>query len=347
MNRVQIIADSKNEFGQRLITAILTFPRYLLAEVNTHRMLSRNSASSRAIRFEKMVQSVQENPFIPFKWQKDHAGMQGVEYVTDKRVITLMEEIWLEGRDLAVLSAKKLHAHGITKQLCNRKLEPYMYHTALVSGTELENFFALRAEDGAEIHFQDLAYKFLEACNKSTPKQLKAGQWHIPFGDNFDEDEIYQLIKSNNPSGTYETPEHWHKFDELKVKIATVRAARISYAAPGIVQKHDYEADLKLHDRLASSGHWSSFEHCAQAMSADQFYSHVNGVIGTNRDSSNDIFNYEYYPYVETESEYIGFVGPNPNNGNRYGWCGNFQGFIQYRKMFDSENRRDSRLIQK
>ena len=79
----EIIADSKNQFGDRITTFILTFPRIVLAEFNTHRMLSRNSASSRAIPFEKMVQMVQDDPFIPIKWMKDHKGMQGTEYFSD------------------------------------------------------------------------------------------------------------------------------------------------------------------------------------------------------------------------------------------------------------------------
>lgn len=322
MNQVKIIADSKSPYGQRLITAILTFPRYLLAEVNTHRMLSRNSASSRAIRFEKMVQSVMENPFIPMKWQKDHPGMQGTEYFDlESQAHTVfpdlydeisegltvkeaLEGVWLEARNSAVDFAKELHNHGVTKQLANRQLEPYMMHTALVSGTELENFFALRAEDGAEIHFQDLAYKFLDAVNQSEPKQLKAGEWHIPFGDDIDEAELAVLIADN---GLF----HGASEEILKIKIATVRAARISYATPGSEMKHDYEADLKLHDRLASSGHFSCFEHCARVMNADEYNSRMHKANGES------------------------------------GWCGNFRGFIQYRRMFDNENRNDNRLIKK
>ena len=80
MIQAKIIADSKNKFGNRITTMIVTIPRIILAEFNTHRMFSRNSASSRAIPFEKMVKSVKENPFIPIAWQKDHKGMQGTEY---------------------------------------------------------------------------------------------------------------------------------------------------------------------------------------------------------------------------------------------------------------------------
>jgi hypothetical protein len=67
----EIIADSIDYRGNRITTMLLTFPRFILAELNTHRMFSRNSASSRAIPFEKMVKMVEEDPFISIAWQKD------------------------------------------------------------------------------------------------------------------------------------------------------------------------------------------------------------------------------------------------------------------------------------
>lgn len=140
----QIIADSKNEFGNRITTMVVTFPRFILAELNTHRMMSRNSPSSRAIPFEKMLESVQNNPFIPIAWQKDHKGMQGTEYFTNKEEIREIKSQYLFGRDYAVQQAKTLNSKGLTKQLCNRLLEPFMWHTVIVTATEWENFFALR-----------------------------------------------------------------------------------------------------------------------------------------------------------------------------------------------------------
>ena len=66
MIKAEIIADSLSPQGHRLTTFICVFPRIVLAEFNTHRMLSRNSASSRAIPFNKMLEMVKTNPFIPF-----------------------------------------------------------------------------------------------------------------------------------------------------------------------------------------------------------------------------------------------------------------------------------------
>ncbi len=326
MINAKIIADSKNAFGNRLTTFVLTFPRIILAEVNTHRMLSRNSASSRAIPFEKMVKMVEENPFIPIKWMKDHKGMQGVEYFTDDDIkYGEFIEQWLSARDNAIESAKSLSEGitysdgidsgdapskegniGVTKQIVNRLLEPFMWHTAIVTATEWENFFALRAHDAAEIHLQDLAYKMLEEYNKSTPKELKAGEWHIPFGDKFEEDRLGKLMIELDKQEQVSKNSYHHilKWEELvKVKIASARCARISYS--NFEGKDDYEADIKLHDNLIKMGHWSALEHCARAMNHRE------------------------------------------NNGESFGsWSGNFRGFVQYRKLFEQENKSDNRVAQ-
>jgi thymidylate synthase ThyX len=112
MIHAKIIADSQNEFGNRLTTFIITFPRFILAELNTHRMFSRNSASSRAIPFKKMVESVQKNPFIPIAWQKDHSGMQGTEYIEGVDRLALQER-WLDARNAAV--KYESHISGIAR----------------------------------------------------------------------------------------------------------------------------------------------------------------------------------------------------------------------------------------
>ena len=156
----KIIADSIDSRGNRLISYILTYPRFIHSELMAHRMFSRNSASSRAIPFEKMIKMVEEDPFIPIAWQKPHKGMQGTEYYDH----TLTEEVggidytnlprrWLRARDTAVSMAKIMADERgnmpVTKQLCNRLLEPFMWHTVLVtSGKEgLDNFYKLRCPE--------------------------------------------------------------------------------------------------------------------------------------------------------------------------------------------------------
>lgn len=146
MISAKMITDSLSPQGKRLSTLEVVMPRYILAEFNTHRMLSKNSASSRAIPFSKMVKEVQERPFIPYAWQKDHKGMQGNEYFQSENGDNThkLTEAWLIAKDNAVQQAQGLNNCGVTKQLANRLLEPFMYHKVLVSGTEFSNFMALR-----------------------------------------------------------------------------------------------------------------------------------------------------------------------------------------------------------
>ena len=160
----QIVADSINQMGDRITTYLLTYPRFIHAELMTHRLFSRNSASSRAIPFEKMVKMVEEDPFIPIAWQKDHSGMQGTEYFTNEKFrIDIGDEFeyrediqlatkefkirWFEVRDNAINVARGMNNLGLTKQLCNRLLEPFMWHTVLLTATEFSNFFKLRCPE--------------------------------------------------------------------------------------------------------------------------------------------------------------------------------------------------------
>lgn len=279
MYKVEILADSISPFGQRITTMKVTFPRIILAEFNTHRMFSRNSASSRAIPFEKMVKMVEENPFIPIAFQEDHKGMQGSTYLSGADA-TYARACWMTAKIKAVNAAKVLNKAGVTKQLCNRLLEPFMWHTVIVTSTDWNNFFNLRCPvydikgvdifspttigktfeemldkdlSSAEIHIQKLAHMMFDEYNASTPNFLYDGQWHIPFGDN---------IKGN-----------FNK-DE-KLKIASARCARISYETLGDSPKIDHNADLRLADSLLSSRHASPFEHVARVRKGR--YGNLNG----------------------------------------------------------------------
>ena len=266
----EIIADSITEKGNRITTFVLVFPRIVLAEFNTHRAVSKNSASSRAIPFKKMLQKVMKTPFIPIKWMKDHSGMQGNEYFSGWKLF-LLKQLWLTARNLSVLLALILSKLGLTKQIVNRLLEPFMYHTVICTGTDFENFFALRAHDAAEIHIADLAYKMLEVYNENTPKLLNEGEWHIPFGDQFDEERLRNVAEGLI---SMEAPNE-KELQRMKVCVATARCARVSYL--NFEGQDDYLTDVKLHDRLFSMGHFSPFEHCAIASSTDSYSGNFKG----------------------------------------------------------------------
>ena len=147
--KAEIVADSISPQGNRITTFLLTYPRIIHAELMTHRLFSRNSASSRAIPFEKMLKMVEEDPFIPIAWQKEHKGMQGTEYITDPLEIQFATSNWLTARKDAIRWAEALNGNNsypsVTKQLCNRLLEPFMWTTMLITGSKegWDNFFNL------------------------------------------------------------------------------------------------------------------------------------------------------------------------------------------------------------
>lgn len=143
MISAKIIADSKDNRENRLTTFVVTYPRIVHAELMTHRMFSRNAASSRAVPVKKMIESVRNNMFTPLAIQKAHKGMQGSDYFEEKE-LEQAKQLWIESAELALQQAEKMEKFGITKQLINRILEPYQYYQVLVTATEWENFFNLR-----------------------------------------------------------------------------------------------------------------------------------------------------------------------------------------------------------
>ena len=184
-----------------------------------------------------------------------------------------------------------------------------------------------------EIHISLLAEAMWDAMNESTPKELKAGEWHIPFSDKMDILKLEELYKAHS-----DTPKSAHNIksgdfkvitgklgkDELDIalykavgstalyvnlmlKIATARCARVSYL--NFEGKDDYEADIKLYDILKSSGHYSPFEHCARAMTEDEMLQWIRFV--PQRKNGKNL------KYLHERQE---------------GWSGNFRGFVQLRK---------------
>lgn len=247
MIQAEVVADSISLSGHRIVTFVLTFPRIILAEFNTHRAFSRNSASSRAIPFSKMVNSVMENPFIPIAWQKHHKGMQGFDYHEEDECPFLVYK-WLTARDKAVEHAQELYSLDVTKQICNRILEPFMWHKVICTTTMdgLTNFFRLRDSEDAEIHIQRLAKCMKEALVASSPKILDQ-DWHKPL----------------STDGTLES--------------SVANCARVSYTVVGEDKQSTPEEDQLLYIKLLESNHWSPFEHCAFPANNDYYYFNLKG----------------------------------------------------------------------
>jgi thymidylate synthase ThyX len=294
MINAKILLDSINPVGNRITSWILTYPRFFHSEVLTHRAFSRNAASSRAIPVKRMIDDIRQNCAMPIFWGKNQAGMQAKEELDDiiKRREIVVSPVgngldpykltvtdkhaakheWLAARDSAVKHAEKMLELGVHKQIANRILEPFMHMTVIITGTEFENFYALRAHPDAQPEFQDLGYKMLDIYQLSEPKKLKAGEWHIPFGDKIEDARLNRLIDKINREQQFTPTSH----DEMyKIKIATARCARVSYL--NFEGKDDYNKDVELHDILAKSGHWSPFEHSAMALSTSEYSGNFKG----------------------------------------------------------------------
>lgn len=246
----KVLADSKHtEYGPDLTTVEATFARSALAELNTHRVFSRNSASSRAIPVSKMLEQVQNSPFIPRRFSLAQKGMHASEFVDfekDPSAWQDMAEWWLGARDRAIESARDGLNYGLHKQDVNRILEPFMMHTAIISSTTWTNFFHLRLatdDKGNPLAYPpifDLALAIMEAISESERVEPRRG-WHLPlFGF----------------EGDFELP----FVDQLKVSAA--RTARVSYLTHD--GQRNVQADIELFDRLKNNGHYSPFEHVAR-----------------------------------------------------------------------------------
>lgn len=239
MISAKVICDSISPMGVRLITLEVVMPRIILAEFNTHRVFSRNSASSRAIPVEKMIERVQNDPFIPLYWGKNQRGMQANEELP-AQTQEQARLMWLAARHEAIQFATMLSEFGVHKQITNRLLEPFLWHTVIVTATEWSNFFAQRCHPDAQPEMRLTAEAMRDAMDASTPKPIDYGQWHLPY-----------------MSGA----EACMEIGRAKM-VSVARCARVSYL------QHDgtrsVEKDIDLFEKLTQGGHWSPFEHVAR-----------------------------------------------------------------------------------
>lgn len=232
---------SKNMYGDVLTTLVVRFPRFVLAEFNTHRAFSRNSASSRAIPVEKQLTMLRESPFAPFEWRAEKSGMQGGDELTGEDLLAA-QRLWTSIYDHTMnqveeylgKSSRRMH-----KSLINRLLEPFMFHTVVVSSTEWENFFIQRCTPDAQPEIRVAAEMMRDVVSSSRPELVGPAEWHTPF---VQPDERKLPILN-------------------RMKLSVARSARVSYL------NHDgtrvLEKDYELFDKLTNSGHWSPFEHVA------------------------------------------------------------------------------------
>lgn len=178
----KVIKDSISPQGIRITTLELEYPRIVHQELMTHRVFSRNSASSRAIPVSKVIELVESNPAMPVHWGKNQAGMQAKEEL-DELNKEAVRQLWLEAAKQAVSIAKVMADIGTHKQVVNRILEPFQHMKVVVTSTEWANWDWLRDHPDADPTIHALAKEIKKARSASIPFPLKYGEWHLPYVD--------------------------------------------------------------------------------------------------------------------------------------------------------------------
>lgn len=256
MIEAKIILDSISPKGVRITTFEIRYCRFILAEFNTHRVFSRNSASSRAIPVKKMIKDVIDDPVIPVFWGKNQAGMQAKEELSGFGLIC-SRFLWSFARYPACGIAYLMTKVGLHKQIANRIIEPWMWTKTIVTATEWDNFFELRMHEDAQPEIYVLATRMYDALLRSKPTLIEYGEWHLPYVSD-EEMEEYDI--------------------NTLIKVSSARCARVSYLTHD-GKKPDIEKDLKLYDNLVGAIpiHGSPTEHQATPNKNNKFDKNFKG----------------------------------------------------------------------
>lgn len=333
MIEVRVILDSVSPTGQRLTTLALRYMRFIHAELMTHRVISRNASSSRAVPTAKLLEEVRSDELraTPIWWGKNQSGMQAAEELSDRgedEVIVdrtawtevlrgtpkeLARELWNGAAHDAAEVAECLVKLGAHKQIVNRILEPFTHINVVATATEWDNFFGLRLHKDAQPEIRALAVAMWEARKASTPKLLQPGEWHLPFVDAEDlkmcAQRALEYHSIGSPGSALANPSK--TTEHLAIKVSVARCARVSYLSHETGRRSTVDEDLKLYERLVGSQpmHASPAEHQATPDEPEHCYDDLQC-----GDCENASWNH------------------------RREW-GNLVGWRQYRKMLPGESR--------
>jgi thymidylate synthase ThyX len=224
--------------ASEIATLELCYPRFIHSEFMTHRHISRNARSSRAVPVQTLIAEVAANPVIP-SFRENKKGMQPGEYLAEQGAA---RQLWL---DVAAFSANKaaelVHAK-VHKQWANRLLEPFskIHVVATASMFWWGSFLALRDHPAAQDEIQELAQEIESALVNSNPAKRNINQWHAPYLQ--PEDFTPSSIPFRGPL------------------VSAARCARVSYK-PFDQETASIDKDLALAQKLIESNHASPFEH--------------------------------------------------------------------------------------
>jgi hypothetical protein len=217
---------------------------------------------------------------------------------------------WSQSAQNAIESHIFLEDLGLHKQVANRILEPFMWHTTIITATDWDNFFHQRCHPDAQPEMKALADCMQLAYYSSVPNPVDYGEWHTPYISVEDMPNICDLIRP--VEGTISSA--LGSVIEIQKKVSVARCARVSYLTQD--GKRDIEVDLELYERLTKGSHWSPFEHIAIPATIDNIIS-------------------DEHPVAK---RVLGEAMKEAISTTRFG---NFRGWVQFRKFFANENRKN------
>ena len=269
--KVNIIADSICDNGTRLTTFELEYPRYIHAEIMTHRVFSRNAQSSRAVPVEKQLERIRNNPVVPIEWGANKSGMSSSSLL-DTAKQYLAEKIWKSGAVYSAWVSETLGKIGLHKQWSNRVTEPVSTIKVVITATEWDNFFWLRYDvDAAQPEIVELARLMREALDSNCPFPLKNGEWHVPY--------VQCGLSKLTGGRIYYDEDHNEISLEEALKISASCCAQVSYRKLDVSKNKAIE----IYERLFSGPkpHLSPVEHQAtpidnQGVTWDKGITHVD-----------------------------------------------------------------------
>jgi hypothetical protein len=277
---------------------LATYPRIVHAEHLRHRSFSYSVASSRALPIQKMIEQVLTDPVIPVYWGRNQKGMGAKEELTGRQQ-RKAEARWLYARDQAVECAHHLldlnrtvgrascdgydpedEGVGLSKELTNRILEPWMWVTVLVTGTDWQNFFWLRCHPAAQPEIRVAAEMMRTAYEQSTPSRVVTGQWHLPFIDDTDWEDGDFILHGSGGGAKLTVPERMgqlYRILEMVKQVSAGRSARTSYLTH--FGTRDLREDVRLYNGLIEGAskdpeepmHLSPLEHQATPLTENEY----------------------------------------------------------------------------
>lgn len=288
--------------GKEIVTFELVYPRIVHSEFMTHRMFSRNAASSRAIPIAKIIDMVRKDPAVPSHWGKNQPGMQAREELTGWE-LDAVRELWFDAAFNAADIAEEMDAHGAHKQIANRIMEPFQWIKVVLTYTEGENWYWLRDHTDADPTIHELARKMWEALKTKTPFEIYPGEWHVPYVNRVrDAGGLKYLTEIYISEDNYES--QWLTLEEA-LAVSSSCCAQVSYRVLDL----SLAKALTIYARLVESEpvHASPFEHQATPMRKNPDF-RSKGITHKDRDG-------------------------------KY-WSGNYQGFIQHRQLIPNNAKR-------